>query len=64
MVESLMNIPICPIVFLLHSLGVLICVVHVGVFLDVVVGIHGDCLGKTLKWRGQRFFSDNSSILI
>ena len=29
-----MKFPLWPIVFLLHSLGVPICVVHVGVFLD------------------------------
>ena len=36
-----MNFPIWPIVFLIHSLGIPIFVVHVRVFLDMGVGLHG-----------------------
>ena len=56
MVGSLMKSPIWNIVFLLDGLGVLICVVHVRVFLDVGVGIHGGRWGNTLACRGQLFF--------
>ena len=50
-----MNFPLWPVVFLLHTLGVPICVVHVGVFLDMGVGIHGRRSGHTLVCRGQLF---------
>ena len=59
-----MNFPLLNIVFLLHSLEVTICVVHSGVFWDMVVGIHEGHWGYTFVWRGQRFFAYNSSILI
>ena len=63
LVGSLMKFPILPI-FLLHSLGIPICMVHVGVFLDMGIGIHGGCWVHTLAWRGQRFFADHIYSLV
>ena len=50
--------------FLFHILGVPICVVHVGVFWDFGVVIHGVHLGHTLVWRGHRFLDDHSFSLV
>ena len=59
-----MNFTIWPIVFFLHSLGVPICGVHVGVFLDMGVGIHVGRWGHTFECRGQHFFADNIFSLV
>ena len=59
-----MNYPLCTIVSLLHISGGPICVVNVGVFLDMGVEIHGGRWGHTLVWRVQRFFSDHSYSLV
>ena len=61
---SLMNFTLWPIVFFLHSLGVTICVVHVGLFLDMVAWIHGGHWGHTLARRGQLFFADHSYSIV
>ena len=61
MVVSLTKFPLWTIAILLHSLGVPMCVVNVGVFLDIGVGIHGGRWGHNLAWRGQQFLADHSS---
>ena len=44
-------------------LEVTIWVVHVGIFLDIGVGIHRGYWGHSLPWRGQHFLDDHSSSL-
>ena len=38
MLVYLLKFPLLPIVFLIHSLGIPICVLHVGIYLDMGVG--------------------------
>ena len=47
------------IVFLLHSLGIPICVVYVEVIFDMCVGSHGGHCVNTLACRGRRFLADH-----
>ena len=63
-VVSLVNFPLCTILFLLHSLGVPICVVYVGVFLDMDVGINGGRWVHNLACMGKRLLSDHVSNLV
>ena len=49
-VGYLMKINLYPIMFLLHSLGVPICVVHAGVFLDMGAVINEDLWGHSFSW--------------
>ena len=64
MLVYLMKFPLWSIMCLIHIFGVPICVVHVGVFLDMGVEIHGGHWGHTLEWRGQCFFNDHSYSLV
>ena len=59
-----MNFNLWPIEVLLHSLGIPIFVVHVGVSLDMGVRIHGGRWRHTLAWRAQLFFYDHITSLV
>ena len=50
LVGSLMKISLSPILFLLHSVGVPVCVVHAGVFLDMGAVINEDLWGHSFSW--------------
>ena len=50
--------------FFLHSLGLPICMVYVGVFLDMGVIIHVGSWGHTLACISQRLLDHHSSSLV
>ena len=63
-IEYLIRFPLWSIVILVHRVGVTSCVVHVGLFFHMRVGIHGGRQGHTLLCRGQFFLSDHGSSIV